>query len=161
MTLAAPFALSPPRATGLLRAAEVLGEAPGRLEGDLVLSHEERHLRRRLLRLSDGTEVLADLPEPARLEEGDRLLLEDGRRVRVRAASELLYVVTAGRGAPLTELAWHLGNRHFAAQIEAKRLVIPRDPVIKAMLEGLGAQVAPAVEPFRPVQGAYHGHAHG
>lgn len=153
---------APPRAVAHLPAPrDRKGEI---LIGEIVLPHEERHLRRRLLRLSDGAEILVDLPEPARLEDEDRLVLEDGRRVRVRAAPEMLFAVTAGTGpgaAPLLELAWHLGNRHFAAQIESRRLVIPQDPVIKAMLEGLGAKVAPVVEPFRPVQGAYHGHAHG
>lgn len=153
---------SPPRAVAHIPAPrDRKGEI---LLGEILLSHEERHLRRKLLRLSDGAEILADLPEPVRLEDEDRLALEDGRRIRVRAASELLFAVTAGAApgaAPLMELAWHLGNRHFAAQIESRRLVIARDPVIKAMLEGLGAKVAPVVEPFRPVHGAYHGHAHG
>ncbi|MDD2869273.1 urease accessory protein UreE [Neomegalonema sp.] len=158
----APLIAPPPRAVAHLPAPR--GPVSENLLGEALLSHEERHVRRRLLRLTDGSEILVDLPEPARLEEGDRLALEDGRRVRIRAASEMLYAVTAGsspKAAPLIELAWHLGNRHFAAQIERTRLLIPRDPVIRAMLEGLGARVAPAVEPFRPVRGAYHGHAHG
>ena len=39
----------------------------------------------------------------------------------------------------LAELAWHIGNRHLAAAIEAERILILRDHVIRAMLEGLGA----------------------
>ncbi|TIT61737.1 MAG: urease accessory protein UreE, partial [Mesorhizobium sp.] len=59
--------------------------------------------------------------------------------------------------------AWHIGNRHLAAGIEAHRILILRDHVIKAMLEGLGATVRDVSEPFKPVRGAYsggHGHAH-
>ncbi len=73
-----------------------------------------------------------------------------------------------GRDRPhLTELAWHLGNRHLAAQIETDRILILRDHVIKAMVEGLGGTVVDVVEPFAPVRGAYHrahdgpGHDHG
>ena len=58
----------------------------------------------------------------------------------------------------LAELAWHIGNRHLAAAIEADRILILRDHVIKAMLEGLGATVTDVVEPFTPVRGAYSGH---
>ena len=37
-----------------------------------------------------------------------------------------------------------------------------RDPVIRTMLEGLGAEVSEVVEPFQPVRGAYHSHGgHG
>ena len=61
----------------------------------------------------------------------------------------------------LAELAWHIGNRHLAAAIRADRILILRDHVIKAMLEGLGAKVADVVEPFTPVRGAYSGHGHG
>ncbi len=57
----------------------------------------------------------------------------------------------------LAELAWHIGNRHLAAAIEADRILILRDHVIKAMLEGLGATVTDIVEPFTPVRGAYSG----
>ena len=63
----------------------------------------------------------------------------------------------------LAELAWHIGNRHLAAAIEAERILILRDHVIKAMLEGLGAAVSDVVEPFNPLGGAYSGdrHSHG
>ena len=65
----------------------------------------------------------------------------------------------------LASLAWHIGNRHLAAAIEAERILILRDHVIKSMLEGLGAVVREIVEPFNPLRGAYssgaHGHSHG
>ena len=50
----------------------------------------------------------------------------------------------------LTVLAWHLGNRHLAAQIEPDRIVIRHDPVIAHMLEHQGAQVRQVHEPFDP-----------
>ena len=56
----------------------------------------------------------------------------------------------------MAQIAWHIGNRHMAAQIEKKRILVPRDHVAKAMLMGLGAGVRDVTEPFLPMQGAYH-----
>ncbi|TRC76014.1 urease accessory protein UreE [Mesorhizobium sp. WSM4307] len=151
-----------PRAVSVLAAGEA-GAAPAFAKA--VLAHDERHLRRRAIELSDGSKVLVDLPEPVALNDSDRLVLEDGRHVEIIAAPEEVYDIRARDGVHLTELAWHIGNRHLAAGIEADRIVILRDHVIKAMLEGLGATVREVSEPFKPVRGAYsgghdHGHAH-
>jgi urease accessory protein len=153
-----------PRAVSVLHAGSVGSTAPS---GQAVLPHDERHLRRRAIELSDGSKVLVDLPEPVALNDGDRLVLEDGRHIEILAAPEEVYDIRARDAVHLTELAWHIGNRHLAAGIEADRIVILRDHVIKAMLEGLGATVREVSEPFKPVRGAYsghdggHGHDHG
>jgi len=128
----------------------------------VVLAHDERHLRRKLLRLGGGEEILVDLPEAVMLAHGDALVLEDGRQAEVLAAEEELYAVTARDPLHLVELAWHLGNRHLPAQIEPARILIQRDRVIRDMLCGLGAGVSEVVERFQPVRGAYHAHGeHG
>jgi urease accessory protein len=130
----------------------------------VVLAHDERHLRRKVLTLRKGGQVLVDLPEAVAFHGGDVLVLEDGRMAEIVAAEELLYAVKPKSRLHLSELAWHLGNRHLPAQIEADRIVILRDHVIKAMLEGLGAEVTEIAGPFQPTRGAYHGghsHAHG
>ncbi|MDG4882262.1 urease accessory protein UreE [Mesorhizobium sp. WSM4884] len=125
-----------------------------------VLAHDERHLRRRAIETAGGGKVLVDLPEPVALNNGDRLVLEDGRQLEIVAAPEEVYDIRARDAVHLTELAWHIGNRHLAASIEADRILILRDHVIKAMLEGLGAAVNEVLEPFNPVRGAYSGHGH-
>jgi urease accessory protein len=125
-----------------------------------VLAHDERHLRRKVLRLEHEGEVLVDFPAAVSLEHGDALALEDGRLIEVIAADEELLEITAHSAAELSGLCWHIGNRHLAAQIEAGRILILRDHVIKAMLEGLGAHVHEVSEPFHPVRGAYSGHSH-
>lgn len=124
----------------------------------VVLAHDERHLRRKLLRLGGGEEILVDLPEAVMLAHGDALVLEDGREAEVLAAEEKVYAVTARDPLHLVELAWHLGNRHLPAQIEPARILIQRDRVIRDMLIGLGAGVSEVVERFQPVRGAYHSH---
>jgi len=146
-----------PRAVSVLPAGEAGSAAPF---DKAVLPHDERHLRRRAIETEAGEKVLVDLPEPVALANGDRLVLEDGRQLEIVAASEEVYDIRARDAVHLAELAWHIGNRHLAAAIELDRILILRDHVIKAMLEGLGATVNEVSQPFSPVRGAYSGHGH-
>ncbi|ODT06147.1 MAG: urease accessory protein UreE [Mesorhizobium sp. SCN 65-20] len=149
------------RAAQFIRAETVHADSQRPLPFDLaVLAHDERHIRRRAIELVHGDRVLVDLPEPVVLETGDMLVLDDGRRAEIIAAEEELYEIRARDAVHLTQLAWHIGNRHLAAAIEAERILILRDHVIKAMLEGLGATVTDILERFEPVRGAYSGHGH-
>ena len=130
----------------------------------IVLKHDERHLRRKLLHMSNDDVVMLDLKEPVMLNDGDLLALEGGGHIAIQSATEPLYEIMPRDGRHLVELAWHLGNRHLHAQFDADRILIERDHVIKAMLEGLGATVAEIEAPFEPLHGAYHshaGHSHG
>ena len=139
------------------------GAAPA--DARLTLDYEGRFLRRRRIATDGGEEVLVDLPETVSLEEGDALVATDGTRIAVRAAREPLIEITSPPAA-LARLAWHIGNRHTPAQIEADRLLIRADHVMEAMLVRLGAATRAVTEPFRPEGGAYgtgrtHGHHHG
>jgi urease accessory protein len=144
------------RATSFRR-AENLGDEPFDI---VVLDADERHIRRKRITLAKGEDVLVDFEKPVRLEEGDRLVLEDGRVAQVVAAAEDLMEVTAKDQRHLVELAWHIGNRHLAAEIGESRIRLRRDRVIRAMLEQLGATVRDVTEPFAPEHGAYHSHDH-
>ncbi|PXA83035.1 urease accessory protein UreE [Caulobacter sp. D4A] len=130
----------------------------------VTLPHDLRHLRRKLLHLSNGEMVMLDLKEAVLFHHGDRLVLDNGDTIEVQAAAEKLFEIKGRDTLHLIELAWHLGNRHLSAQIEEGRILILRDHVIRAMLEGLGATVAEVEEGFQPARGAYHahgGHSHG
>ena len=88
---------------------------------------------------------------------------EDGRRVEPGSDETGLLAVT---GPNLTQLAWHIGNRHTPCQIEEGRLLIQSDPVIGHMLKHLGATITEITAPFTPEGGAYgvgrtHSHEHG
>lgn len=147
--------------TGLARVGTVLSAASGArssLRGTVTLSHDERHLRRKVLTLDSGERVMVDLPEPVRLAHGDRLVLEDGGEIVVVAADEDLFEIRPRDARHLAELAWHIGNRHLAAEIGTERILIGRDAVIGAMLTGLGADVRETRGPFEPISGAYSGH---
>jgi urease accessory protein len=126
----------------------------------LTLTHDQRRLRRKLITLPKGEEVMVDFPDAVSLEHFGGLLLEDGRVVEIVAAPEALYEIIGKSTEHLAQLAWHIGNRHMSAQIEKKRILVPRDHVARTMLTGLGAQLREVAEPFSPERGAYHEHAH-
>ncbi|THK38302.1 urease accessory protein UreE [Ensifer sp. MPMI2T] len=145
------------------RSTEVLSPGPADKMPlhSVTLAYDERHLRRKMLHLENDDVVMLDLKQPVMLADGDLLVLEGGGYIRINAANEALYEVRARDGLHLIELAWHLGNRHLPVAIEEGRILIARDPVIHAMLEGLGATVSEVTEPFQPLRGAYYGGRHG
>ena len=61
----------------------------------LVLAFDERHRRRIVLPLASGAELLLDLPRAVAMADGDGLLCDDGGWIKVEAAPEPLYAVTA------------------------------------------------------------------
>lgn len=134
------------------------GQYQGTPYDNVTLAHDARHLRRKLLTLNSGDQILVDLPSAVALEQGDVLVLEDERLIEIIAANEELYEITAKDAEHLSRLCWHIGNRHLPAQIEEHRILIARDHVIHDMLTGLGANVSDITEPFSPERGAYHNH---
>ena len=156
----------------MLRAGAVIpaSQWSGAPADSVVLDFDERYRRRLAMKGVGGLEFLLDLAEAAMLRGGDGLRLEDGRIVEVVAAPEPLAEVRAADALTLTRLAWHLGNRHLPTELTPKALRIRRDPVIEAMIQGLGARVIPLEAPFNPEGGAYvqagagaheaHGHDH-
>ena len=134
----------------------------------VVLPHDGRHRRRIAMRGEGDVVFLLDLAEATRMKDGDGIALEDGRMVAVVAAEEPVAEIVAKDAHHLARLAWHLGNRHVAAQLLADRIRIARDPVLEEMARGLGATVAVVEASFEPEGGAYeaaeahghHGHDH-
>ena len=127
----------------------------GKPFAQLTLTSDQRRLRRKVLSVK-GEDVMVDFPDAVTLEHFGALLLEDGRVLEIVAAPEPLLEITPRGAEHLAQICWHIGNRHMTAQIEKKRILVPRDHVAKAMLIGLGAEVREVTEPFLPMQGAYH-----
>jgi urease accessory protein len=145
------------RATSVIRA----GRWSGAASDHVVLGYDDRHRRRLAMQGARGLTFLLDLDETTVLHHGDGLVLADGRMVEVRARPEPLLVVRARDPHHLARLAWHLGNRHVPAAIDADRILIRPDHVIASMLVGLGAEVTAEEAPFDPEPGAYaHSGAH-
>src|SRR5215470_12685780 len=95
--------------------------------GSLTLDFDQRHRRR--IRLTDdlGQDLLLDLPQTVAMADGDGVQLDDGRWLRIKAASELVVEVRHNDTAQLVRLAWHLGNRHLATEINEHVLRIRPD----------------------------------
>ena len=151
------------RATTVVRRLAVKAD---RVADTLTLDHEARHRRRVALTSEGGLAFLLDLDRATVLEDGDAVKLEDGRLVQVRAAPERLIEITTGNPLRLMKVAWHIGNRHVAAEIGEDALYIAHDHVLIEMVRGLGATAREVERPFRPERGAYegshdHGHDHG
>ena len=128
----------------------------------VVLDAQDRHRRRIVLVGEEGATYLVDFPQPVQLRDGDGLLLEDGRLVRVAGKAEPLTEITADTPEALARLAWHVGNRHTEIQFAGTAFRIRRDHVLDQMLRGLGAHIRHVDAPFDPESGAYsHGHSHG
>jgi urease accessory protein len=141
----------------MLRADRVahVGEWPREhARGTVTLTFDDRHRRRLRLTSDAGEPFLLDLSRAAVLEEGDGLALSDGTWLAVKAAPEALLEITA-EPSLLARLAWHLGNRHLPAQIDAQRIRIRDDHVIADMIERLGGRVQRISAPFTPEAGAY------
>jgi urease accessory protein len=141
--------------TEILRAGQWAQETA---TDSLCLNYDQRYRRRLRYRAVGGTDLLLDLPTATVLLPGDGLKLDDGSIVLVDAAPEALMEVTAPDATTLIRLAWHIGNRHLAAQLGECRIVIREDHVISSMLLGLGAAVRSFNGTFSPESGAYHEH---
>ncbi|TAL38222.1 MAG: urease accessory protein UreE [Phenylobacterium sp.] len=147
--------------TDILPAGAWTGDAAD----SVTLDYDGRHRRRIMLTGASGSEYLLDLAEATHLRHGDGLQLPGGGVIQVVAKAEPLLEVTAHSPADLLRLAWHIGNRHLAAQVFPDRILIRRDHVIAQMLEHQGAHVREIEAPFDPEGGAYqehggHSHAH-
>lgn len=129
----------------------------------LVLPFDQRERCRQRAVLASGEEAALFLPRGTVLRDGALLTGDSGRVVRVLAAPEPTYLVRCPDAGLLARCAFHLGNRHTQVQVGEGWLRIRVDPVLKEMVEGLGAEVVQELARFEPEAGAYaggHGHHH-
>lgn len=149
----------------MLRAIEIVKDWVGPIADEAVLDYEDRHRRRIVLHGSAGTRFLLDLADVPDLRDGDGIRLSSEAVVRVRAANERLMEIRCADSKALAAIAWHLGNRHLAAEIREDAIRIRADHVIADMVVGLGGVVRHLNAPFDPEGGAYsrggESHAHG
>lgn len=148
----------------MLRARQV-GRRNSKPADTLTLDYEARYKRRIAMTSDQGLAFLLDLETVTDLQEGDDLLLDDGRHVRVKAAAEPLLRITADDSLHLMRIVWHIGNRHLPCALTAHQVLIRQDHVIADMVRGLGGHVEEVRAAFQPEGGAYgrgrtHSHEH-
>ncbi|MGX7709266.1 urease accessory protein UreE [Methylobacterium sp. Gmos1] len=159
------------RATTIVRKAAVRSDA---VADEVALDHAARSRRSAELTTKGGLSLRLDLDRTTVLEDGDAVRLEDGRLVRILAASQALLAVTAENPVRLTRLAWQLGSNHVQAEMSADALYVLDDPVVAELIRGQGCTATALQRPFRPEKEAaahdhstcghdhhHHGHDHG
>jgi urease accessory protein len=142
----------------MMRAVAVLPAATWNASAavdSVLLDHDHRHRRRIALHTQSGAELLLDLPQAARLRDGDGLALEGGGIVVVCATPEPLLEIDAHPAAALMRIAWHLGNRHVPVQVLDGRLRIRADHVLGDLVKQLGGRIIEIGAAFDPEAGAY------
>ena len=125
----------------------------------LSLTAEDRTRSRHHFQSDCGEPLHLQLPRGTVLRDGDLLISEDDRRVKVIAKPEPVITVRTKTTLELLRAAYHVGNRHVPLEITAEYLRLSPDSVLKDMLENLGLQVEEGIAPFQPEAGAY-GHSH-
>lgn len=127
----------------------------------LALGASERQRLRGHFRTRCGRDLVLQLPRGEALRPGEWLADRQGRaRVRVEAAAEELLVACSDDPLTLLRAAYHLGNRHVALEVHPGELRLLADPVLAALLRGLGLHLEPRIAPFQPERGAYGGGHH-
>jgi urease accessory protein len=90
-------------------------QQPRAADARLLLPFELRSRSRFRAQLVGGEDVGVILARGQILRGGDLLLADDGRVIEVAAADETVSTVHSGEPRALARAAYHLGNRHVAA----------------------------------------------
>lgn len=129
--------------------------------GTATLDIDRRIKSRLRITLDDGRDAGLMLERGQLLRGGELLANADGTQViQVLAAPEAVSTARCSDPHLLARAAYHLGNRHVPLQIEPGLLRYQHDPVLDAMLRGLGLEVEAEQAPFEPEAGAYQSAAH-
>ncbi|GAB4217460.1 MAG: hypothetical protein OHK0012_21980 [Synechococcales cyanobacterium] len=90
----------------------------------IALTWDDRRKARQRVQSDQGTELLLNLPRGTVLADGDCVLDEGKRQIRIRAAAEAVLVIPFQDLETLGQVAHHLGNWHRPAQILADGTMI-------------------------------------
>ena len=129
---------------------------------EISLTYDQRLLRRKKLISDNGTEFLVNLPKLKSLNENQAFKLQNGHFIIIKNKKENLIEI---KGKNLSQLIWHIGNRHIPCDIRKDKIFIQYDQIIKSMVIKLGGKVKKVFKPFKPEGGAYgigrtYGHKH-
>jgi urease accessory protein len=118
--------------------------------GVLVLSYAQRQAHALCARLKSSEEAELALPRETVLHAGDFVRSEDGKTVRIVAATEDVLRADFANPLALARAAYALGARHVAVQVEDGWLLALPDAATRALLEAFDARVRPEHAPFEP-----------
>lgn len=141
----------------MIKVSEILDHTH-EFDTHVVLGFDERQKSRLKVTLADGREAGLMLPRGTILRGGQCLLAEDGTRIRVEAAQELVSTAFTKDTLLLSRACYHLGNRHVPLQIGDTWVRYQHDHVLDEMVEAMGLKVFTEQAPFEPEGGAYESH---
>lgn len=152
----------------MLRVASVVRRPAVKAElvtDTVTLDHQARRQQALTLYGEGGLNAEFSSEKAVILNDGDAFKLEDGRLLVIRAAPEWLLRITAENPLRLMRLAWQLGSRHAAVEVEADALYAENLPELEELARGQGCLAEAVERPFSPEQAAddhecCHGHDH-
>jgi urease accessory protein len=104
----------------------------------LTLKWDERRQGHGRRRSDTGVEFAISLPGGTILKEGDNLILEQEKTiVRIREASEPVYIVRPRTPQEWAYYSYHVGNRHQEVMIGDTELIFLQNPAVRSLLEQL------------------------
>jgi urease accessory protein UreE len=125
----------------------------------LTLKWEERRQGHGKRRTDGGVEFAISLPNGTILKAGDCMILEAEQMiVRIREASEPVYIVTPTTPQDWAYYAYHAGNRHQQVMIGERELIFLQNPAVRSLLEQLHVPFETGERPFTGALANVHAH---
>lgn len=120
----------------------------------ISLAYQDRYIRKKIL-FSKKNKILVNFSTAVYLPHNSFLVTEKKQAIQIIAKKEKIIHIDISNPVKRCEVAWHIGNRHLAAQINKSAICILYDPVIWKMLVKLGYKVKKESKIFQPLAGAY------
>ncbi len=127
-----------------------------KIDGELVLDHEQREKSRFRAKSSLGEEVRVFLEHGPVLSIGTILHGMCGTNLIIVGAKESVLTASSEDRMLFSKACYHLGNRHVKLQIGDSWLRISPDHVLEDMLRNLGMKIDFEKATFVPEVGAYY-----
>ena len=133
----------------LTQPAEIGAKYDNYTRDTLTVKWDERRQGHGKRRSDSGLEFAISLPGGTILKEGDCMVLEPERTiVRVREATEPVYIVRPRTTREWAYYAYHVGNRHQEVMIGETELIFLQNPAVRSLLEQLHVHFETGERPF-------------
>ncbi|HEY2384919.1 MAG TPA: hypothetical protein VGK48_27405 [Terriglobia bacterium] len=144
----------------ITRAPDIGSAYDGYLKDTLTLTWQDRRQGHGRRKSDSGLEFAISLPNGTVLKAGDCMILEPERTVvRVKEASEPVYIMRPKTPQDWAYFAYHVGNRHQEVMIGENELIFLQTAAVRSLLEQLHAHFESGQRPFTAAL-ANVGHVH-
>lgn len=140
-----------------------LGQQPAQIIDTLTLPYELRKKGRFKAVSDNGEEIGVFIERGKVLSDGELLITECGKVLRVCCESEPVMTASSTDWVNFSRVCYHLGNRHVPLQIGELWVRFQPDHVLAHLVQHYGLHIQQEEAPFDPENGAYGefaGHHH-